>query len=81
MFSRFQILRMWVVLLAKLFQLYDTCFVPYAPGDDLSGMFPVVCFDDRPTAMRAIVASPFKMMKIARCVNFPDDRIAITGIM
>jgi hypothetical protein len=44
-------------------------------------MFPVICFDDRPAAVRSVMASPFKVMKISRRVDFPDNGIAVTGIV
>jgi hypothetical protein len=72
---------MRIALFAELFQFYYASLVAYSPGDNLPGMLPVVSFDDGPTAMRAIVASPFKVMEIARRVNFPDDCITITGVV
>ena len=66
---------------AKFLQLYDARSVADSPGDDLSGMFPVIGFDDRPAAMSAIVTSPFEVVEIARGVDLFDDRIAVTCIV
>src|SRR6266498_1312371 len=55
---------------SKCFQFHDTCLIAYSPGDDLSSVFTIVCFDDRPAAVCAIVTSPLEMMKIPRGMDF-----------
>lgn len=65
----------------ELFEFDDARLVPDLPGNDLPGVLAVVCFDDRPAAMRAIMTAPFKMMQIARRVDFLDDCIAVMGFV
>ena len=65
----------------KLFKFHDACFVSYLPGDDLSGVFPIIGLDDRPTAVMTIMATPFEVMKVACHMDFPDDGITIASIM
>lgn len=72
---------MWIPGRSKPFQFYDAGFVSYPPGDDLPGVFAVIRFDDRPAAMRAIMASPFEMMQIACGMDFPDDGVTVACIM
>jgi len=72
---------MCLIGFSKCFQLHDPGLVPYSPWDDLSGVFPVICFDDGPAAMCAVVAAPLKVMKVARGMDFPDDCIAVACIV
>ena len=66
---------------AKLFKFDDARLVPDLPGDDLPGVFAIIGLDDRPAAMRAIVASPFEVMQISRRVDLFDDRIAVVCLV
>lgn len=72
---------MCLIGFSKCFQLYDPGLVPYSPWDDLFGVFPVIRFDDGPAAMRAVVAAPFKVVKVARRMDFSDDGIAVACIV
>ena len=72
---------MYLIRFTEFFQLYDSRFISYPPWDDLFRMFPVICLDDGPSTVRAVVASPFEVMQVAGGVDFPDDCIAITSIM
>jgi len=65
----------------ELFQLYDARFIPDLPRDDLSGVFTIIRLDDGPAAMCAVVTAPLKMMEITRCVDFPDDGVALIRLM
>ena len=47
---------------AKFFQFDDARLVPDLPRDDLPGVLLVICFDDRPATVRAIVTTLFEMM-------------------
>jgi hypothetical protein len=66
---------------AELFEFYDAGLVPDSPGNDLPGVFAVVGLDDRPAAVMAIVAAPFKIMEIARSVDFLDDGITVPSLV
>ncbi len=66
---------------AEPFQFDDAGFVADPPWDDLSGMFTVVGFDDRPPAMGAVMTYPFEMMEIPCGMDLLDDRVAVVGIM
>ena len=70
-----------LVFRSKSFQFYDTCFITYPPGDDLFGMFPVVCLDDRPATMMPIVTAPFEVMDVACRVDLVDDGVTIVRFM
>ena len=74
---------LFVIFLAwtKLFQLHDACFIPYLPGNDLSGVFAVIGLDDRPAAVMAVMAAPFEVMQVACHVDLLDDGITIAGFM
>ena len=72
---------MCLIRFSEFFQLYDSRLISYPPWNDLFCVFPVIRLDDGPTAVRAVVTSPFEMMQVARGVDFLDDCIAITGIM
>ena len=63
------------------FQFYDPSFVPDPPRDDLFRMFAVVGFDDRPAAMRTVVAAPFEMVQLPGGMDFPDDCITVACLM
>jgi len=66
---------------SEFFQLYDPRLISYPPWNDLFCVFPVICLDDGPSTVRAVMATPFEVMQVTRGVDFPDDRIAITRIM
>jgi len=72
-----------VILLTgtELFELHNPSLVPDSPGNNLLRMFPVIGLDDRPAAVMAIVAAPFKIMEIARSVDFLDDGITVAGLV
>ena len=72
---------MYLIRFSEFFQLYDSRLISNPPWDDLFCVFPVIRLDDSPTAVRAVVATPFEVMQVTRSVDFPDDRIAITGLM
>lgn len=72
---------MSLIRFAEFLQLYDPRLVADPPGHDLFRMFPVICLDDRPAAMRTVVAAPLKVVQVARGVDFPDDRITVTSVM
>ncbi len=81
LFGRYLFSRMCFVCLSECFQLHDPGLVAYSPGDDLSGMFAVIGFDDCPSTMSAIVAAPLEVMEIACRVDLFDDCITIAGIV
>src|SRR6266498_4169074 len=66
---------------AKFFQFYDPCFISYPPRDNLLCMLSVICFDDRPTTVCAIMAAPFKVMQISRGMDFLNNSIAVACLM
>ena len=72
---------MCLIRFSEFFQLYDSRFISYPPWDDLFCMFPVVRLDDSPTAVRAVVTSPFEVVQVAGGVDFLDVCIAIASIM
>jgi hypothetical protein len=74
-------LRVAAISFSKRFQFHDPRLVSYSPGDNLLGMLAVICFDDRPSAMSPIMASPFEVMEISRRVDLLDNRIAIACIV
>ncbi len=65
----------------KFFQLYDPGLIPYSPGNNLFCMFAVVGLDDRPAAVMAVVAAPFKIMEVACSMDFLDNGITVTGVV
>jgi hypothetical protein len=58
-------------------QFYDARLVPDPPGDNLFRVLPIVCFDDCPAAMFAVVTSPFEMMEVSRRVDLLDDGVTV----
>jgi hypothetical protein len=44
-------------------------------------MFPVIGFDDGPSAVRPIVAAPFKVVQIACGMDLSDDGITVACVM
>ena len=78
---RFNFLGMRLNCFPEGFELYDPCLVADSPGDDLSGMFAIIRFDDGPAAVGAVVAAPFEVMQVTCRVDFPDDGVAVACLM
>jgi len=67
--------------LPEFFQFYDPGFIPYSPGNNLPGVFLIICLDDCPAAVLAIVAAPLKVMQIPCGVDFFDNGLAVVSFV